>query len=117
MNKRSNSFISLLFKKFLCHTKIVKHIKKRCLNFSLSQYFLTSNLSKYLNISHFLSFLFHLNITLFLFFITQEMAKMNRLTTNRLNIINDFLAEIENYDIIILSKPDLDDELIKINTL
>ena len=117
MNKRLNNFISLLFKKFLYYTKIVKHIKKRCLNFSLSQYFLTSNLSKYLNISHFLSFLFHLNITLFLFLITQEMIKMNRLTINRLNIINDFLIEIENHDIITLSKPNLDDELIKIDTL
>ena len=42
---------------------------------------------------------------------------MSRSTTNRLNIINDFLIEIENYDIITLSKPDLDDEFIKINTL
>ena len=45
------------------------------------------------------------------------MIRINRLTTNRLNIINDFLIEIENYDIITLSKSDLDDELIKINTL
>ena len=117
MNKRSNSFISLLFKKFLYHTKIVKHIKKRCLNSFLSQYFLTSSLSKYLNISHFLSFLLHLNIISFLFFIIQEMTKMDRSTINRLNMINDFLAEIENYDIITLSKPDLDDELIEIDTL
>ena len=42
---------------------------------------------------------------------------MNRLTINRLNMINDFLVEIENYDIITLSKSDLDDELIKIDTL
>ena len=42
---------------------------------------------------------------------------MNRLTINRLNIINDFLIEIENHDIITLSKPNLDDELIKIDTL
>ena len=35
---------------------------------------------------------------------------MNRLTTDRLNIINDFLVEIENYDIIILSKFNLNDE-------
>ena len=42
---------------------------------------------------------------------------MSRSITNRLNIINDFLTETENYDIIILSKPDLDDELIKINIL
>ena len=117
MNKRSNNFISLLFKKFLYHTKIVKHIKKRCLNSSLSQYFLISNLSKYLNISHFLSFLLYLNITSLLFLIIQEMTKMNRSTLNRLNIINDFLTEIENYDIITLSKSDLDDELIEINTL
>ena len=116
MNKRSNSFILLLFKKFLCHTKIVKHIKKRCLNSSLSQYFLTLNLSKYLNISHFLSFLLHLNIISLFFFTIQEMTKMNRLTINRLNMINDFLAEIENHDIITLSKPDLDDESIKIDT-
>ena len=45
------------------------------------------------------------------------MVKMNRLITNRLNIINDFLTEIENYDIITLSKPNLNDELIKINIL
>ena len=32
-------------------------------------------------------------------------------------MINDFLTEIENYDIIILSKSNLDDELIKIDTL
>ena len=42
---------------------------------------------------------------------------MNRSTINRFNIINDFLAEIENYDIITLSKLNLDDELIKINIL
>ena len=117
MNKRSNNFISLLFKKFLYYTKIVKYIKKKCLNSFLSQYFLISNLSKYLNLSHFLSFLFHLNITLFLFFITQEMTKISRSTINRLNIINDFLIEIENYEFIILSKSNLDDELIKINIL
>ena len=117
MNKRSNSFISLLFKKFLCYTKIVKHIKKRYLNFSLSQYFLISNLSKYLNISYFLFFLFHLNITLLLFLITQKLTKMSRLTTDRFNIINDFLVEIENYNIITLSKFNLNDELIKIDTL
>ena len=42
---------------------------------------------------------------------------MNRLITNRLNIINDLLIEIEDYDIIILSKSNFDDEFIKINTL
>ena len=42
---------------------------------------------------------------------------MNRLTINRFNMINEFLVEIENYNIIILSKSDLDDELIKINIL
>ena len=31
-------------------------------------------------------------------------------------MINDFLIEIKNYNIIILSKPDLNDEFIKINT-
>ena len=31
-------------------------------------------------------------------------------------MINDFLIEIENHDIITLSKPDLDDESIKIDT-
>ena len=36
---------------------------------------------------------------------------------NRFNMINEFLIEIEDYNIIILSKPDLDDELIKIDTL
>ena len=117
MNKRLNNFISLLFKKFLCYMKIVKHIKKRCLNSSLSQYFLTSNLSKYLNISHFFSFLLYLNIISLFFFIIQEMTKMSRSTTNRFNIINDFLVETENYNIITLSKPDLDDEFIKIDTL
>ena len=45
------------------------------------------------------------------------MIKMNRLTINRLNIINDFLTEIENYDIITLSKSNLNDEFIKINIL
>ena len=116
MNKRSNNFISLLFKKFLYHTKIVKHIKKKCLNSFLSQYFLISNLSKYLNISHFLSFLLYLNITSLLFLITQEMIKINRSIINRLNMINDFLAETENYNIITLSKPNFDDEFIEINT-
>ena len=115
MNKRSNNFISLLFKKFLCYTKIVKHIKERCLNSFLSQYFLTSNLSKYLNISHFFSFLLHLNITFFFFFITQEITRISRLTINRFNMINDFLIETENHDIITLSKSDLDDEFIKID--
>ena len=117
MNKRSNNFISLLFKKIFYYTKIVKHIKERCLNFSLLQYFLTLNLSKYLNISYFLSFLLYLNIISLFFFITQEMIRINRSITNRFNIINDFLAEIENHDIITLSKSDLDDELIKIDTL
>ena len=42
---------------------------------------------------------------------------MNRSTTNRLNIINDFLTEIENYDIITLLKSDLDDEFTKIDIL
>ena len=42
---------------------------------------------------------------------------MNRSTTNRLNMINDFLTETENYDIITLSKSDLDDELTEIDTL
>ena len=32
-------------------------------------------------------------------------------------MINDFLIEIEDYDIIILSKSDLNDEFIKINIL
>ena len=40
---------------------------------------------------------------------------MIRLTTNRLNTINEFLIDIENYDIIILSKPNLDDESTKID--
>ena len=42
---------------------------------------------------------------------------MSRLITDRLNTINDFLVDIENHDIIILSKSDPDDELIKINIL
>ena len=45
------------------------------------------------------------------------MTKINRSTTNRLNMINDFLTETENHDIITLSKSDLDDEFIKIDTL
>ena len=40
---------------------------------------------------------------------------MSRSIIDRLNIINEFLVEIENYDIIILSKSDLDDEFIKID--
>ena len=44
------------------------------------------------------------------------MIRMGRSTTNRLNIINDFLVEIEDYDIITLSKPDLDDEPTEIDT-
>ena len=32
-------------------------------------------------------------------------------------MINDFLTDIENHNIIILSKSDSDDELIKINKL
>ena len=44
------------------------------------------------------------------------MTKMNRLTINRLNIINDFLIEIKDYNIIILSKSDLDNEPTKIVT-
>ena len=62
-------------------------------------------------------FLFHLNIISFFFFITQEMTRMSRSTTNRLNIINDFLTEIEDHNIITLSKSDLDDESIKIDIL
>ena len=42
---------------------------------------------------------------------------MNRSTTNRLNIINDFLIEIENHDIITLSKSNLNDELTEIDIL
>ena len=41
---------------------------------------------------------------------------MIRLTSNRFNTIVDFLTEIENYDIIILLKPDSDDELAKNDT-
>ena len=66
-------------------------------------------------LSHILFFLLHWNIISLLFLITQKITK--RLTTDRLNMINDFLTKIEDYNIIILSKLDLDDELIKINTL
>ena len=38
---------------------------------------------------------------------------MIRSIINRFNTIVDFLIEIENYNIIILSKSDSDDELIK----
>ena len=34
---------------------------------------------------------------------------------DRLKTINDFLIDIENYDIIILSKSNFDDEFIKID--
>ena len=42
---------------------------------------------------------------------------IKRSTTDRLNMINDFLTEIEDHDIITLSKSDLDDELTKIDIL
>ena len=42
---------------------------------------------------------------------------MSRLIINRLNTINDFLIDIKNHDIIILSKSDFNDEFIKINIL
>ena len=42
---------------------------------------------------------------------------MVRLTINRFNIIINFLIEIENYNIIVLSKLNLDDELIKNNII
>ena len=41
---------------------------------------------------------------------------MIRLITNRFNIIIKFLIEIENHNIIILSKSNLNDEFIKIDT-
>ena len=44
------------------------------------------------------------------------MAKMGRSATNRLSMINDFLAETEDHDITTLPKPDLDDELTEIDT-
>ena len=42
---------------------------------------------------------------------------MIRLITNRFNIIINFLIDIENYNIIILSKSDSNDELIKNNII
>ena len=42
---------------------------------------------------------------------------MNQSIIDRLNTINDFLVEIEKHDIIILSKPNLDDEFTNIDTL
>ena len=42
---------------------------------------------------------------------------MGRLVIDRLNTINDFLVDIEDHDIIILSKPNPNDELIEINTI
>ena len=42
---------------------------------------------------------------------------MNRSITNRLNIINDFLIDTENYNIITLSKFKSNDELTEIDTL
>ena len=44
------------------------------------------------------------------------MTKINQSITNRFNIINDFLIETENHNIITLSKPNFDDEFIEINT-
>ena len=41
---------------------------------------------------------------------------MIRLITNRLNTINEFLTDIENHNIIILSKSGLDDEFIEIDS-
>ena len=40
-----------------------------------------------------------------------------RLLINRFNTTIEFLIEIENYNIIFLSKPNSNDELIKIDTL
>ena len=40
-----------------------------------------------------------------------------RLIIDRFNVINEFLTETEDYNIIILSKSGLDDEFIKIDTL
>ena len=42
---------------------------------------------------------------------------MIRLTINRFDIMIKFLIEIENYDIIILLKPNSDDDLMKINII
>ena len=42
---------------------------------------------------------------------------MGRLTINRFNIINNFLIDIENFNVIILLKSDFDDELIKIDII
>ena len=42
---------------------------------------------------------------------------MIRSITDYLNTINEFLTDIKNYDIIILSKPDFDDEFTKIDSL
>ena len=60
------------------------------------------------------SFSFNSSSLKHFFFITH---KMSRSITNRLNTINDFLIDIENNDVIILSKSNLDDELIKIDTI
>ena len=42
---------------------------------------------------------------------------MNRLTTDRLNTINDFLIDIEKHNIIILLKFNFNNELIKIDII
>ena len=52
---------------------------------------------------------------IFFFFITQKMIR--RLIIDRFNIINNFLTEIEDHNIIILSKSNLNDELTEIDTL
>ena len=109
----------MLFKflyQILYYTKIIKHIKREMFEFFFITIFFNIKFIEILkSFSHSFFFLFHLNITFF--FITQKMTKISRSITNRLNMINDFLTEIEDYDIIILSKSNLDDELIKIDTL
>ena len=62
-------------------------------------------------------FLFFFIWTSFLFLITQKKITKLRSIINYFNIINEFLFEIKKHIIIILSKPDLDDELINIDIL
>ena len=79
----------------------------------LKLFFITIFLNiKFAEILKFFSFSFNFSSLKHFFFTTH---KLNRLITNRFNTINDFLIDIENYDIIILSKPNFNDELIEID--
>ena len=69
---------------------------------------------KFIEVLKFFSIFFKKNSLKHFFFIIHEMI---RLLINYFNTIIEFLIEIKNYNIIILSKSDPDNELIKINTI